>query len=79
MSLGVTIVVSFTKGSVRVTDAVPDALVVAITLVPLLVPFDSMPAAVVNRIAVPAAEALDGPGFTETVRGCDRAVPAGAC
>ena len=42
-------------GSVSVTDATPDALVVAITFGPLVVPFDRVPALVLNSMLAPLA------------------------
>jgi len=59
-----------------VTEAVPDELVWAMTLVPFVVPLESVPADVVNRMPAPPAEPPDWPGVNVTVRGCDRAVPA---
>ena len=64
------------EGSVRVTEAVPDPLVRAITLLPLVVPLESVPAEVVNRMPAPLAEPPDWPGVNVTVRGCGKAVPA---
>ena len=62
-------------GSVKVTEATPDELVCAITLFPLVVPLESEPAEVVNRMPAPVAEPPDWPGLSVTVRGWDRAVP----
>ena len=50
-----TVTVPLDEGSVRVTEAVPDELVWAITLVPLVVPLESVPAEVVNRMPAPLA------------------------
>ncbi len=50
------------SGSVNVTDATPEEFVVAIMLVPLVVPLESVPTDVVNRIAAPLAEPPDWPG-----------------
>lgn len=58
------------------TEAAPDEFVVAIRLVPLVVPLESEPADVVRRMPVPDAEPPDRPGDKVTVSGCDRAVPA---
>ena len=50
-------------GSVNVTDATPELLVTAITLVPLVVPFDSDPALVLNKTLAPVLVPPDDPGF----------------
>jgi hypothetical protein len=63
-------------GSVRVTEATPDELVVAITLLPLDVPLESVPAEVVKRMPAPEAAPPDWPGVSVTVKGCARAAPA---
>ena len=47
----VTVTVPSVEGSVRVTDAVPEGFVWEITLVPIVVPLDSVPAEVVNKYA----------------------------
>ena len=60
----------------RVTEATPDELVVAMTLVPVVVPFDSVPAEVVNRMLAPVLVNPVGMEVSVTARGCDRAVPA---
>ena len=75
-SCAVTVTVPWDEGSVKVTEAVPDELVWPMTLVPFVVPLESVPADVVNRMAAPPAEPPDWPGVNVTVRGCDRAVPA---
>src|ERR1700738_4694972 len=59
-SCAVTVTVPLVEGSVRVTDAVPEEFVVAITLVPLVVPFESVPAMVVNRMPAPVLVNPDG-------------------
>ena len=51
-------------GSVKVTEATPEELVVPITLVPLVVPLESVPAEVVNKIPAPVAEP---PGLSVTL------------
>lgn len=53
ISLPVTVTVPADAGNVSVTDATPEELVVAITFAPLVVPFDSVPAEVVNRMPAP--------------------------
>src|SRR5208282_1077647 len=63
-------------GSVSVTDATPEEFVTAITALPLVVPLESDPALVVNRMLAPGAAPPDCPGFSVTVSGCANAVPA---
>ena len=63
-------------GNVSVTEATPDPFVTAITEVPLVVPFDSDPAVVVNRMLAPAAAPPDCPGASVTVSGWASADPA---
>ena len=75
-SCAVTVTVPLDEGSVRVTEAVPDELVVAMTLLPDVVPLDSVPAEVVNRMPAPVALPPDWPGARVTVRAFERAVPA---
>ena len=71
-----TVTVPAVDGRVRVTEAVPEVLVVAITLVPLAVPFESVPAEVVNRISAPLAVKPEGIEDSVTESDCNRAVPA---
>ena len=71
-----TVTVPFVEGRLNVTEAVPEEFVVAITLLPLEVPFESVPADVVNRIPAPLADPPDWPGETVTVKGKLSAVPA---
>ena len=75
-SCAVTVTVPGDEGSVRVTEATPEELVSAITLVPLVVPLESVPADVVNRMPAPFADPPDWPGESVTVNGCVKAVPA---
>jgi hypothetical protein len=75
-SCAVTVTVPGDEGSVRVTEATPEELVSAITLVPLVVPLKSVPADVVNRMPAPVADPPDRPGESVTVKGCANAVPA---
>lgn len=64
------------EGSVRVTEALPDEFVWAITLVPLVVPLESVPAEVVNRTPAPfVVKVVPAAGVSVTVSGCARAVP----
>ena len=72
------VTVPFVEGSVRVTEAVPAELVSAITLVPIVVPLESVPAEAVKRMPAPVAEPPDWPGANVTVRGCGKAEPAPA-
>ena len=74
----VTVTVPAVAGSVKVTDATPEELVVAITLLPLLVPFESVPAVVVKKILAPEAKVPDEPGDSVIVRGCESVVPLAA-
>ena len=73
-SCAVTVTVPLVDGSVRVTDAVPEELVWAITLVPVVVPLESVPDEVVNSMLAPVAVKPDWPGFSVTIRGCDSVV-----
>ena len=59
-----------------VTEAVPDELVVAITRVPVVVPLESVPAEVVNRMPAPVFVKPDGMEASVTASDCERAVPA---
>jgi hypothetical protein len=68
----------FVAGNVNVTEATPEAFVVAITLVPLVVPFESVPADVVNSMPAPVTVPPDCPGLIVTVKGLAKAVPAAA-
>ena len=63
-------------GSVRATDAVPEEFVWAITLVPAVVPLDSVPAEVVKSMLAPVAVKPDGMEDSVTASDCERAVPA---
>ncbi len=63
-------------GSVRVTEAIPDPLVWAITLVPLVVPLESVPAEVVNKMPAPVLVKPEGMEDSVTASDCGRAVPA---
>ena len=58
------------------TEAVPDEFVIAITLLPLEVPLESVPAEVVNKMPAPLADPPDWPGETVTVNGKVSAAPA---
>ena len=62
-----TVTVPAVDGRVRVTEATPDELVVAMTLAPDVVPFDRVPAEVVNRMPAPMATPPDWPGARVTV------------
>lgn len=64
------------EGNVSVTEATPELSVIAITLGPLLVPFESVPALVLNRMLAPVFVPPDEPGSSVTVSGFARAVPA---
>ena len=48
----------------------------AITLLPLVVPLESVPAEVVNRMPAPVVVKPDGAELSVTVSDCARAVPA---
>ena len=50
-----TVTVCAAEGSVSVTDATPELLVVAITLEPVVVPFDRVPALVLKNMLAPLA------------------------
>ena len=63
-------------GSVSVTAAIPAELVVAITLLPVVVPFESVPAEAENKILAPVLFNPDWPGSSITVRDCASAEPA---
>ena len=54
----------FVDGSVRLTEAVPEELVSAITLVPLAVPLESVPADVVKRMPAPVPSPQTHPEST---------------
>ena len=77
MSCPVMVTGPFVAGNVNVTEATPEAFVVAITLFPLVVPFESVPADVVNRMPAPVT-GPDCPGLIVTVKGLAKAVPAAA-
>ncbi len=55
-SCAVTVMVPLVEGSLRVTEATPEELVVAMTLVPVVAPKVRVPAEVVKRIPAPVAE-----------------------
>jgi hypothetical protein len=63
-------------GRVRVTEAMPELLVTATTLLPLVVPFESNPALAVNKTLPPAAEPPDAPGARVTVNKFANVLPA---
>jgi hypothetical protein len=69
----VTVTVLAADGSVNVTDAEPEPSVVAITLEPEAVPFDSVPAFALKKILAPLAgfapPELPGARFTESGTG----------
>ena len=73
-----TVTVPAVDGKVSVTDATPEEFVVAITLLPLLVPLESVPAFVLNKMLAPEAKVPDEPGDRVMVRGCERVVPRAA-
>ena len=60
-------------GNVSATDATPDELVIAITFAPLVVPFDNVPALVLNNMLAPLGGVvppeLPGARFTESATG----------
>ena len=64
-----TVTVPGDEGNVNVTDATPEALVVARTFLPLLVPFESEPAEVVKKMPAPDFYSPDKPGLRVTVSG----------
>ena len=68
-----TVTVFAVEGSVSVTDAEPEPSVVAITLEPLEVPFDKVPALVLKKMLAPLAgfvpPELPGARFTERATG----------
>ena len=64
-----TVTVLGDEGNVNVTDVTPEALVVARTFLPLLVPFESEPAEVVKKTPAPDAYSPDKPGLRVTVSG----------
>ena len=70
-----TVTVPGDEGNVNVTDATPEELVVAMTLLPLVLPFETVPAEVVNRISAFDAVPPDEPGLSVTVRGTESVVP----
>jgi hypothetical protein len=57
--LGVTATEPLVEGSFRVTEEILDELIVAFTLVSLVVPLESVPAGVENRMPAPPAEPPD--------------------
>ena len=71
----VTVTVPGDDGSVSVTEATPDELVVAITLLPLVVPLERVPAEVVKKMPAPEAVPPDEPGLSVTVSGAESVVP----
>jgi len=73
----VTVTPSAVDGSVRVTDAMPELFVTAITFEPLLVPVESDPALAVNRMLAPVLLPPDEPGVSVTVRGVGSVLPLG--
>jgi hypothetical protein len=56
----VTVTFPFDEGKVRVTEAIPDELVVAITLLPLVVPLKRVPAEVVKKRSRPWLKSRTG-------------------
>lgn len=60
-------------GKVKVTEATPDEFVTAITFEPVVVPLESDPALVVNKMLAPDALPPDCPAVNVTVSG--RVVP----
>jgi hypothetical protein len=59
------------EGRVNVTDATPEEFVVAITLEPLLMPFDRLPALVLKNMVAPlAAERFSKNGENWVLRHC---------
>ena len=70
-----TVTVPGDEGNVNVTDATPEALVVARTFLPLLVPFESEPAEVVKKMPAPDFYSPDKPGLRVTVSGEESVVP----
>lgn len=63
-------------GSVNVTEATPDELVIAMTLLPLVIPLETVPAEVVNSTLAPASERPEGTLESVTLSACGRVVPA---
>ena len=72
----VTFTLPAVAGSVSVTDATPELFVTAITCVPLVVPFDSKPALLENKMLAPASDPPDEPAAKVTVNGFASALPA---
>jgi hypothetical protein len=69
------VTVPVVEGSVSVTEATPELLVTAITLAPLVVPFESDPAFVLNKTLAPVFVPPDDPAESVTVNGVGRVVP----
>ena len=63
-------------GRLRVTEATPEEFVVAMIMVPVVAPFDRVPAEVENRMLAPVFVKPGGSELGVTVSGCGKVVPA---